>query len=141
MRAKSRKLLLLITALGEGAVGLCFLFQPIVPLDILLGLEHATVGRIAGVALLAIGIASWMARNDALTPAPLGLLTAILFYHAAIAILLAFAGAVLNMIGVLLWPTVIVHAILAVWSFSCVRPNSIARYSRREAVDRRTPKD
>src|SRR5258708_2488351 len=134
MHAKNRKLLLLITALGEGAVGICFLFLPIVPLDILLGLEHATVdtllvGRIVGVALLAIGIASWMARTDALTPAQLGLLTGILIYHTAIAMLLAFAGAVLNMIGVLLWPAVALHAILAVWCFTCLRPD-ISRAAR-----------
>src|SRR5260370_41815354 len=124
MNAKNRKLLLLITALGEGAVGICFLFLPIIPLHILLGLEHATVdallvGRIAGAALLAIGIASWMARTDTLTPAQLGLLTGILIYDAAASMLLAYAGAVLKMIGVLLSPAVALHAVLAVWSCSC----------------------
>ena len=126
MHATNRKLLLLVTALVEAATGLCLLILPAVLFAILLGLEQPTVdtifvGRIAGAALLAIGIASWMARNDTRTPAQRGLLTGILIYDAAAAILLAYAGAVLEMSGVLLWPAVALHAILAVWCFSCLR--------------------
>ena len=136
MHAGNRKLFLVITALVEAATGLCLLFLPAVLFAVLLGLDHATVdaifvGRLAGAALLAIGIASWMARIDTRTPAQLGLLTGILIYNVAASMLLAFAGAVLKMIGVLLWPAVAVHAILAVWCFSCLRPDSIARHSPR----------
>jgi hypothetical protein len=136
MYARNRKLFLLITALVEAATGLCLLFLPAVLFTVLLGLDHATVdaifvGRLAGAALLAIGIASWMARTDTRTPAQLGMLTGILIYNLAASMLLAFAGAVLKMIGVLLWPAVAVHAILAVWCFSCLRPDSITRQSPR----------
>jgi hypothetical protein len=136
MYARNRKLFLLITAFVEAATGLCLLFLPAVLFTILLGLDHATVdaifvGRLAGAALLAIGIASWMARTDTRTPAQLGMLTGILIYNLAASMLLAFAGAVLKMIGVLLWPAVAVHAILAVWCFSCLRPDSITRQSPR----------
>jgi hypothetical protein len=136
MYARNRKLFLLITAFVEAATGLCLLFLPAVLFTILLGLDHATVdaifvGRLAGAALLAIGIASWMARTDTRTPAQLGILTGILIYNLAASMLLAFAGAGLKMIGVLLWPAVAVHAILAVWCFSCLRPDSIARQSPR----------
>jgi hypothetical protein len=131
MRATNRKLFLLVTAFLETATGLCLLFLPAVLFAVLLGLKEATddttfFGRIAGAALLAIGIASWMARSDTLTPAQLGLLTGILIYDAAASMLLAFAGAVLKMIGVLLWPAVALHAVLAVWCFICLRPDSIA---------------
>ena len=131
MHATNRKLFLLVTAFVEAATGLCLLFLPAVLFAILFGLKEATVdaifvGRIAGAALLAIGIASWMAKNDTLTPAQLGLLTGIFIYDAAASMLLAFAGAVLKMIGVLLWPAVALHAILAVWCFTCLRPDSIA---------------
>jgi hypothetical protein len=93
---------------------------------VLLGLDHATVdaifvGRLAGAALLAIGVASWIARTDTRTPAHLGLLTGILIYNAAATLLLAYAGAILKMVGVLLWPAVAAHAILAVWCFSCLQ--------------------
>ncbi len=135
MHAGNRKLFLLITALVEAATGLCFLFLPAVLFAVLLGLDNATVdaifvGRIAGAALFAIGIASWMARIDTRTAAQLGLLTGILIYNVAASMLLAFAGTVLKMIGVLLWPAVGVHAILAVWCISCMRPDSIAGHSR-----------
>jgi hypothetical protein len=118
MHATNRKLLLLTTALVEVATGLCLLILPAMLLLILLGTEHATddalfVGRIAGGALLAIGIASWMARTDTFTSAQRGLLTGILIYNAATSLLPAFAGTVLAMIGVLLWPTVALHATLA----------------------------
>jgi hypothetical protein len=121
----NQKLLLLVTALVEAATGLCLLVLPTVLLAILLGIEQATVdasfvARIAGAALLAIGIASWMARNDTRTPAQLGLLTGILVYNAVATILLAYAGAFLKMTGILLWPTVALHAVLAVWCFSCL---------------------
>ena len=126
MHATNRKLLLLITALVEAATGLCLLILPAMLFAVLLGLERATVdtifiGRIAGAALLAIGIASWMARSGTPTPAQLGLLTGIFVYNTTTSMLLAFAGAVLKMVGILLWPAVALHAILAVWCFSCLR--------------------
>src|SRR5688572_12945659 len=93
MRVPNRKLFLLMTAFAEAAIGLCLLFLPAAVFGLLLGLEQATaeatlVGRIAGAALLAIGIASWMARNDTLTPAQLGLLIGIFVYNAAASVLL-----------------------------------------------------
>jgi hypothetical protein len=131
MHATNRKLFMIITAFVEAATGLCLLFVPALLLAVLLGLEHGTVdglfiGRIAGAALLAIGIASWLARVDTFTPAQRGLLTGIFIYNSAAAMLLTFAGTVLEMIGVLLWPAVALHAILAVWCFSCLRPDKIA---------------
>jgi hypothetical protein len=109
MRATNRKLFLLITAFVEAATGFCLLLLPDVVFRLLLGVEQATaeailVGRIAGAALLAIGVASWLARADASTPAQRGLLTGILIYDAAASMLLAFAGAILKLIGALLCP-------------------------------------
>lgn len=126
MYAKNRKLFLSATAVVEAATGLCLLVLPAVVFAVLLGLDHATVdaifvGRLAGAALFAIGIASWVARMDTRTPAQVGLLTGILIYNLAAALLLAYAGAVLKMFGVLLWPTVVIHAILAVWCFHCLQ--------------------
>ena len=115
-----RKLFLAVIASVEASIGLALLFLPSVPFALLLGLESATVeaifvGRIAGVALLAIGVASWMARKDELNPSLSGLLVGILIYNTAVTILLLYAGAVLKMTGVMLWPTVVFHALLAVW--------------------------
>jgi hypothetical protein len=126
MQASRRKLFLLVTAIVEAGTGLCLLFLPAVLFVVLLGIEHATadaifVGRLAGAALLAIGIASWIANADTRTPAQLGLLTGILIYDALAAMLLAFAGSILKMNGVLLWPAVAIHTILAVWCLFCLQ--------------------
>jgi hypothetical protein len=128
MQAGSRKLFLLITALVETATVLRLLFLPAILFAVLLGLGHAEiatifVGRLAGAALLAIGIASFIARAD--TSAQLGLLTGILVYNMAASILLAYAGLVLNMTGVLLWPAGAIHAILAVRCFISLRPEHL----------------
>jgi hypothetical protein len=62
-----------------------------------------------------------MARTDTRSPAQLGLLTSILIYNAAATLLLAYAGVILKMVGVLLWPAAVTHAILAVWCFDCLK--------------------
>jgi Kef-type K+ transport system membrane component KefB len=128
MLTTNRKLLLLVTAFAEGATGLCLLVLPAVLLAVLLGVEQPSVdalfvGRIAGTALLAIGVASWMARNDTRSPAQRGLLAGILIYNAVVALLLAYAGAALTMNGILLWPTAALHAILAAWCLGCLWPD------------------
>jgi hypothetical protein len=69
-----------------------------------------------------------MAKN-ASAPAQRRLLTGLLVYNVAASMLLAFAGAVLKMMGVLLWPAVAAHAILAVWCFHCLRSDSLAKDS------------
>jgi hypothetical protein len=114
------KYLFLVTAFVEMGTGLFLLLLPAVPLALLLGTSEAApetllVGRVAGAALLGIGVASWRARQDRGTPAQLGLLAGILLYNVAAAVLLGFAGTVLEMAGVALWPAVVLHAALAVW--------------------------
>ena len=120
VNAANRKLFLIVTALAEGSIGLGLLLLPSVPLALLLGLESAAVeavlvGRIAGAALVAIATASWAAKAEALNPAVFGLLSGILIYNTLVLILLVYASALLKMAGVLLWPTVVAHAVLAVW--------------------------
>ena len=139
MNAK-RKLFLVVIASAEASIGLSLLFLPSVPFALLLGLENATVdaifvGRIAGAALLSIGVASWMARTDELNPSLFGLLIGILVYNAAVSILLVYAAAVLKMTGGMLWPTVALHAILAVWGGLLLR--GIPRALRGETDDNR----
>jgi hypothetical protein len=131
MNSTNRKMFLLTMASVETATGVCVLFWPAGLFALFLGLERASieatfVGRIAGAALLALGVASWIAKDDTLTTAQRGLMTGLLIYNVAASALLAYAGAVLELVGVLLWPTVALHAVLAVWSASCLRPSDIA---------------
>jgi hypothetical protein len=119
-KAVSLKLVFIVTALVESATGFLLLVLPTVPLALLLGSsecapETLLVGRVAGAALCGIGIASWRAQEDRRTPAQLGLLTGILLYDVAAAVLLGYAGAALNMVGLALWPAVVLHTALAAW--------------------------
>jgi len=55
--------------------------------------ETLLIGRVAGAAVISIGVASWPARRDSRTPAQLGVLAGRLTYNVLAALLLAFAGA------------------------------------------------
>ena len=119
------KELFLVTAIVEIATGLALLGLPAIVLASLLGIQPATaetlvVGRIAGAALLAIGVASFLARNDARLPAQRGLLTGILLYDVLAAVLLVYAVLVGQMSGPALWPAVALHTLLAVWCVLCL---------------------
>jgi hypothetical protein len=110
----------MVTAIGEGGTGLFLLVLPSVPLALLLGVEQASpetsiAARVAGAALLAIGVAFWLARGDKQSPALQGLVIGFLIYDGAVAALLGYAGLVLNLVGIMLWPAVVLHAALAIW--------------------------
>ena len=118
--------LLIATAALEAATGLLLLFLPKVPLVLLLGIvlpgtEVALVSRIAGAAVLAIGVSCWLARTEANASAQRALLIGVLIYDAIVAALLAYSGWVLGMAGIALWPAVVIHALLAVWCLSVLR--------------------
>jgi hypothetical protein len=120
-----RKYLLIVTALIEVGTGLVLLVAPAVAFLLLLGItspapEAVVVGRVAGGALLAIGVACWLARNDGRRPAQVGVLSGVVIYDVAAAALLAHAGSSLSMAGIALWPAVVLHGALAVWCGVCL---------------------
>jgi hypothetical protein len=115
------KELLLVTAVAEVVTGLALLGLPAIVLVALLGIQPASVetlfvSRIAGAALFAIGVASFLARGDATLPAQRGLLSGILLYDVLVALLLVYSGLVLRMTGLALWPAVVLHTLLGIWS-------------------------
>ena len=120
-----RPAFLIVTAFVEVGTGLLLLIVPAVPLSLLLGVTEAVpetlfVGRVAGAALLAIGVACWLARSDRYGPAQHGLLIGVLIYDAAAAVLLAYAALGLSLVGIALWPAVVLHAALAGWCAACL---------------------
>ncbi len=122
----------------EVAVGIGFLLAPGVVLVGLLGIEQAPtetvlVGRITGTAVLGIGVASWLMRNDTSQAAQRSLITGITVYTIAAAVLLIYAGVSANMVGIMLWPGAIFHAALAVWCFACLAGSAL----HQRAVSRR----
>src|SRR5262245_34639186 len=119
--------LFLVTALVEVGTVLALVFFLSVPLALLLGVAAAApetlfVGRVAVAALLAIGVACGVGRGDNRNAAHLGLLIGVLIYDTVAAALLAYAGLGLSMVGIGLWPAVVLHTTLAVWCVACLWP-------------------
>jgi hypothetical protein len=117
-----RSALLIVTAVVEVGAGLGLLLLPAVLFDLLIGVERPApealfVGRVAGAALLALGVASWLGRS---APAPRGLIAGLLVYNATVAGLLVYARAGLDMAGLALWPVVVLHAAMAAWCLACL---------------------
>ena len=96
-----------LAAIGEAATGLALLIVPSFVGQVLLG-EYLTgiavpVARVAGIALIGLGIACWPG------PPLIGMLT----YSALVTLYLAYLGLVEGLTAILLWPAVILHAILS----------------------------
>jgi len=97
---------LVFAAVSEAATGLALLIVPSLVGRLLLG-EDLTgiaipVARVAGIALIALGIACWPG-----TP-----LVGMLTYSAAVTLYLAYVGFAGDLTGILLWPAVVLHIIL-----------------------------
>jgi hypothetical protein len=117
------KTLLAVTAVIEAGAGLGLVALPSAAVSVLLGSPLETpngvaVGRLAGVALLALGAACWLSRNDAMGRAARGVVGAMVVYNLGAVIVLAAAGIWSQPVGVALWPVVVLHAAMAVW---CIR--------------------
>ena len=118
--------LLKLTAIIEASTGLGLLAVPSVVVRLLLGSPLGTsaavmLARVAGAALLALGVACWLARDDTQSRATIGLIVAMLMYNLIATAVLAFAGIGLGLHGVALWPAVILHAAMAIWCVTSLR--------------------
>jgi hypothetical protein len=127
------KELLIVTALLETATGLMLLLSPTLVTALLLGATldapaALVVGRVAGAALLSLGGACWLARNDGPNRALRGLVAAMLLYNSVAVAVLASAAAGVGLVGVFTWPTVALHAALAVWCIACLRSGAVNRH-------------
>jgi hypothetical protein len=113
------KLLLTLTALIEAATGLALLVVPSLVVRLLLGGEisgaSVSLGRVAGAALLALGVACWLARGDTPSQAARGLVAAMLLYNLGAVVIFGAAGLQSQPAGIALWPAIILHAAMAVW--------------------------
>jgi hypothetical protein len=97
------KTALVLAAAAEAATGVALLVVPSLVGYLLLGEQLAgvavPVARVAGIALIALGIACW--------PGPP--LIGMLAYRAMVTLYLAYLGLAAGLSGVLLWPAVILH--------------------------------
>ena len=117
--------LLKLTAIIEAATGLGLIAVPAIIVRLLLDAEISgasiPLGRVAGVALLALGVACWLASYDEQSRAARGLVSAMVLYNLGAVIILGSAGLGLQSVGIALWPAVILHAVMAVWCVTSLR--------------------
>ena len=100
------KRVLIFAAVGEAGTGLALLIVPSLVGRLLLGEELTgiaiPVARVAGLALIALGVACWPG------PPRVGML----IYSVGVTLYLAYVGFAGGLTGILLWPTVVLHVIL-----------------------------
>jgi hypothetical protein len=100
------KRVLILAAVGEATTGVALLIVPSLVGGLLFGEELTgiaiPVARVAGIALIALGIACWPG-----TP-----LVGMLTYSAAVTLYLAYLGFAGGSTGILLWPAVVLHGVL-----------------------------
>lgn len=116
---------MIVTAISEGLTGLALLIVPSLVFQILLGVESVSaeglvVGRIAGAALVAIGVVCWFAQNELAGRAQMGVLTGVLVYDVSAAGLLGYAALSVGLQGIALWPAVALHLALGIWCLGCL---------------------
>ena len=110
-----------LTAAIEAATGLALIAAPNAVVRLLLGEEISgaaiPLGRVAGVALLALGVACWLASREGQSSGR-SLVRAMLLYNCGVALVLAANGLGIASagVGLALWPAVAVHAVMAFWS-------------------------
>jgi hypothetical protein len=98
---------LALTAIFEAVTGLVLILAPSLVGRLLFGAEFTGVAnpaaRVTGIALLALGVGCWPGST-----ALCGMLT----YGALVTLYLAYLGVIGEWVGPLLWPAVLLHAIL-----------------------------
>jgi hypothetical protein len=107
--------LISLSAAVEVATGIALIIRPSALAWLLLGTDLSqagqALGRVAGLALLALGWACWPSKEAAGTSAaPFALLV----YNVLITAYLAYLGAVEGLVGKLLWPAVAIHAVISI---------------------------
>ena len=119
------KTLLIVTAAIEAGAGAALLSVPSAAVAVLLGSGLDTpaavaLGRVAGAALLALGVACWLAHCDTQSRAAKGVVVAMAVYNLGAVVILGAAGILSSPVGVALWPAVGLHAAMALWCVACL---------------------
>ena len=108
LASRTMKPALVFAAIGETLTGVALLVFPAWIGRLLFGVElidvAAIAARVAGIALIALGIACWPGMQ----------LMGMLAYSAGVAFFLAWVGLAGGSAGILLWPVVVLHVILTV---------------------------
>jgi hypothetical protein len=120
--------ILAFAAITEAGTGILLMIVPAVVIRLLLGEEISggVVGRFFGIALIALGSACWPSWQQGESNLPA--LRAMLVYNVLIALYLTYLGTVGHLMGLLLWPVVALHAVVAlllVWAWGNQRRTKV----------------
>jgi len=112
-----------VSAAMESGAGAALLAVPDFAIRLVFG-SSATeagvaLGRLAGGALLSLGVACWLARHDRLSVASSALMTGMLIYNVAVAALVVTRS--LGPPGPLLWGLALLHGGMALWCVALLR--------------------
>lgn len=110
------KRFLVVAAGCEALTGLGLAVDSPFVVQLLLGAEPSGAGlpasRVAGIALVGLGVACWPDRDAIASLAPL---RAMLVYNVLATLYLSFLGVGGEFVGPLLWPAAGAHAALTIW--------------------------
>ena len=118
-------------AVVEVGTGLALMIDPALVVSLLLGAdlsgELMSLGRVAGVALLALGLACWAGGQPTGSDSPA--FRAMLTYNVLIALYLTYLGTAGHQGGLLLWPAVVLHAVVTLLLIQVARNEQRTRSS------------
>jgi hypothetical protein len=104
----------LIAAVEAGATGLVLMISPALFGRLIFGAELSeagqALGRLAGIALVGFALASWSVPAAASQSAE----RALLIYNLLATLYLGYLGLAGQLVGMLLWPAVALHAVLLI---------------------------
>lgn len=112
-----------VAAAIEAVTGLVMILFPQGLIRLLLGTDvmgiSIVIGRVAGIALLSLGIGCWMGRQAVDSG---WALVAMLIYNSLVTIYLTLIGFGTVFVGILLWPAAVLHAALtALLAYSLIK--------------------
>src|SRR6266567_1825806 len=107
--------ILTFAAVVEIGTGLALMMDPRIVVGLLVGantpVEEIPMGRLPGIAILALGLACWPSGANARSDSPA--FRGMLVYNVLIALFLIYLFTIGHLGGVLLWPGVALHAAVA----------------------------
>src|SRR5687768_3221942 len=108
-----------VSAVMEVGAGVALLAAPDLAIRLVFGSSATQAGlalaRLAGVALLSLGAACWLARHDGVSAASSALVSGMLTYNAAV-VALVLTGS-LGPLGPMLSAVALLHGGMALWCF------------------------
>ena len=107
--------ILKLSSVIEMATGIALIATPLIIVRLIFGVRLsdggavAGLGRLAGVALLCLGLACWPDSRGTESRS----VRALFLYNLLVGLYLAYMGATTGLVGLLLWPGCVLHLVLA----------------------------